>query len=163
MSEKSEAPRTHPDMWVDPEHDPRETGSTATGEKAVLAEYLDRYRLTLRLKCEGLDAEQLARRAVPPSSLSLLGLLRHLAKVEHHWFRRALEGHVDVPRLYGTDEQRDRDFDGAVADDAVVAEAWEAWSGRWPTPGGGWTPRVTWGSGSTTRVTRSSTATSSCT
>lgn len=112
---------------VDPEDDPRETGTTAVGEKAVLAEYLDRYRLTLKLKCEGLDAEQLARRSVPPSNLSLLGLLRHLAKVEHHWFRRALEGDLDVPRLYGADEHRNRDFDGAVADDSVVAEAWQTW------------------------------------
>ena len=38
------------------------------------------------------DAEQLARRSVPPSTLSLLGLVRHLARVEHSWFRRVLEG-----------------------------------------------------------------------
>ena len=119
--------RTFPDMWVDPEDDPRETDVVAVGEKAVLAEYLDPYRMTLEMKCEGLDAEQMARRSVPPSSMSLLGLVRHLAKVEHHWFRRALEGHMDLPRLYCTEEDPDGDFDGAVEDDAVVAEAWESW------------------------------------
>jgi hypothetical protein len=46
-------------MWVDPEDDPRETDAVSRGEKAVLAEYLDRYRKTLEMKCEGLDAEQL--------------------------------------------------------------------------------------------------------
>jgi uncharacterized damage-inducible protein DinB len=119
--------RTYPDMWVDPEEDPRETGTIAVGEKAVVSEYLDRYRKTLEMKCEGLDAEQLARRSVPPSSLSLLGLVRHMAKVEHHWFRRALEGHSELTRLYHSADDRDLDFHGAVADDAVVADAWETW------------------------------------
>lgn len=120
-------PRKHPDMFVDPENDPRETESTAVGEKAVLAEYLDRYRKTLEMKCDGLDAEQLSRRSVPPSSMSLLGLVRHLARVEHHWFRRALGGQPNLPRLYRTEEDRDLDFNGATADAAVVADAWATW------------------------------------
>ncbi len=53
------------------------------GEKAVLAEYLHRYRMTFELTCEGLTAEQLATRSVPPSTMSLLGMIRHLARVEH--------------------------------------------------------------------------------
>ena len=118
--------RKHPDMWVDPEDDPRDSGVVAKGEKAVLAQYLDHYRTTLEMKCDGLDAGQLARRSVPPSTLSLLGLVRHLAKVEHSWFRRVLEGQ-DLPRLFWSEEDRDLDFNGAVADDHVVAEAWEAW------------------------------------
>jgi uncharacterized damage-inducible protein DinB len=120
-------PRKYPDMWVDPEDDPRETDGTSTGEKAILGEYLDRYRMTLEMKCEGLDAEQMARRSVPPSSMSLLGLVRHLAKVEHSWFRRWLEGGADLPRLYRTEEDRDLDFNGAVENDTVVADAWESW------------------------------------
>ena len=48
--------------------------------------------LTFEMKCEGLDAEQLARRSVPPSTMSLLGLVRHLAGVEHYWFRRVARG-----------------------------------------------------------------------
>jgi uncharacterized damage-inducible protein DinB len=119
--------RKYPDMWVDPEDDPRETDAPARGEKAVLAEYLDRYRMTLEMKCEGLDAEQMARRAVPPSTLSLLGLVRHLAMVEHSWFRRMIGGQPDLPRPFKSDEDRDLDFNGAVADDEVVAEAWEVW------------------------------------
>jgi uncharacterized damage-inducible protein DinB len=119
--------RKYPDMWVDPEDDPRETDAMPVGEKAVLTEYLDRYRMTFEMKCEGLDAEQLARRSVPPSTMSLLGLVRHLARVEHHWFRRALEGNDELARLYRTEEDPDLDFNGAVADDAVVADAWESW------------------------------------
>ena len=120
--------RSHPDMWVDPEDDPRETGTTATGEKAVVLGYLDHYRKTLELKCSGLDAEQMARRSVPPSTLSLLGLVRHLAKVEHSWFRRVLSENPELPRLFSSDDDRDHDFNGAVADPAVVAEAWDVWN-----------------------------------
>lgn len=119
--------RRFPDMWVDPEDDPREKDVSATGEKGVLEEYLDHYRLTLAMKCEGLDAEQMARRSVPPSTLSLLGLVRHLAKVEHSWFRRVLGGQPDLPRLYWSEEDRDLDFNGVVADDVVVADAWGVW------------------------------------
>jgi uncharacterized damage-inducible protein DinB len=121
------AQRKQPDMWVDQEDDPRESDTVATGEKAVLTEYLDRYRMTLQMKCEGLDADQLARRSVPPSSMSLLGLVRHLARVEHHWFRRALEGHDELPRLYRTEEDPNLDFNGARPDDGVVADAWQSW------------------------------------
>jgi len=118
--------RRHPDMWVDPEDDPRDTGATPVGEREVLLQYLHHYRLTLELKCDGLDAEQMARRSVPPSSMSLLGLVRHLAKVEHSWFRRVMEGQ-DIPRIYWSQEDRDLDFHGAVADDAVMADAWQSW------------------------------------
>ena len=119
--------RKHPDMWVDPQDDPRHTDEMPCGEMAVLTEYLDRYRTTLEMKCEGLDAEQMARRSVPPSTLSLLGLVRHLARVEHSWTRRVLEGRLELPRLYRTDEDNDLDFNGAVADNAVVADAWASW------------------------------------
>jgi uncharacterized damage-inducible protein DinB len=87
-------------MWVDPEDDPREAETNARGEKAVLAEYLDHYRKTLEMKCDGLDAEQLARRSVPPSTMSLLGLVRHMAAVEHSWFQRQMQAKVE-PRLLG--------------------------------------------------------------
>src|SRR5262245_36482380 len=119
--------RKYPDMWVDPEDDPRDTGSTPRGEKAVLAEYLDHFRMTLEMKCEGLDAEQLAQRSVPPSTMSLLGLVRHLASVEFHWTRRFIEGHMELPRPFKSPEDRDLDFNGAVPDDGVVVEAWSAW------------------------------------
>lgn len=125
----SEQPaRKYADMWVDPADDPRESvGPGATGEKAVVLAYLDRYRMTFEMKCEGLDAEQLARRSVPPSTMSLLGLVRHLAQVEHSWSRRVLEGHGGLDRLFKLADDGDWDFNGAVADDAVVTEAWGAW------------------------------------
>ena len=96
------------------------------GEDEVLQSYLDHFRGELERICAGLDAEQLARRSVPPSTMSLLGLLRHLAAVEYSWWRRVMDRDLGLPRMWGKDEHRDADFDGAVADDAVVAEAWEA-------------------------------------
>jgi hypothetical protein len=84
------------DMWTAPEDDPR-SNSNPIGEKATYREYLGNYRLTIEMKCEGLDASQLARRSVPPSTLSLLGLVRHLAQVENHWFQRVLQGRTDGP------------------------------------------------------------------
>jgi uncharacterized damage-inducible protein DinB len=114
------------DMWLDPADDPRDTDLVPRGEKAVLTEYLRTYRLTLELKCQDLDAEQLARRSVPPSTMSLLGLVRHLADVEHKWFQRVLTGR-DVPRLYESPDDADLDFNGAVAEQAVVDDAFATW------------------------------------
>ena len=114
-------------MWLDSSDDPREALPAGKGEKAVLAEYLDRYRMTFELKCEGLTAEQLATRSVPPSTMSLLGMTRHLARVEHSLTRRVLEGQAELPRLYRTGDEPDLDFNLAVADDAVVADAWTTW------------------------------------
>lgn len=113
-------------MWARPEEDPRTAGSPV-GELATIREYLSNYRLTLGMKCEGLAPEQLAARSVPPSTMSLLGLVRHMAGVEHHWFHRTLRGNLDTPRLYSSAEEHDLDFDGAVADPAVVEEAFAVW------------------------------------
>nr|SBO91747.1 hypothetical protein BN4615_P1261 [Nonomuraea gerenzanensis] len=106
--------------------DPREHGPRLGDERGTLAESLRCLRLTLELKCAGLDAEAMARRAVEPSTMSLLGLVRHLAEVERATFRRLMAGQ-DVPKLYTSDTDRDGDFDGAVADPEVVAQAWRAW------------------------------------
>jgi uncharacterized damage-inducible protein DinB len=113
-------------MWVDPEDDPREGGPRLADERTTLQEYLRFHRLTLEMKCEGLDAEQLARRSVPPSTMSLLGLVRHMAEVERGWFRRRMAGQ-DAPRLYSSQPGEDGDWNGAVAADAVVEEAWRTW------------------------------------
>jgi uncharacterized damage-inducible protein DinB len=113
------------DMFVPPEADPR-SQAPSVGERATLTEYLRAYRQTLELKCQGLDAMALARRSVPPSNLSLLGLVRHLADVERHWFRQVLAGE-DVPLVFRTDEDRDAAFNRALPDPAVVDEAWAAW------------------------------------
>ena len=114
------------DVFVDPAADPRASGPTLGDERTTLTEYLRFHRQTLELKCAGLNTEQLARRSVSPSTMSLLGLVRHLAEVERSWFRRVMAGE-DVPKRYQTEDEPDRDFDGAVPDAAVVAEAWEAW------------------------------------
>jgi hypothetical protein len=109
------------DMWVDPADDPRNTdGVSPDGELATLQDYVTNYRLTLLMKCEGLDPGQLARRSVPPSTMSLLGLLRHLAEAERGWRGWIVPG-APPPRLYGP---HDADFGGAVADQAVVDAAY---------------------------------------
>lgn len=118
----------YPDMWVDPEDDPRETDAQPVDERGILLDYLRNYRLTFEMKCAGLNAEQMARRSVPPSTMSLLGLVRHLTEDERH-LRRVMAGE-DAPKLYRTEEDRDGDFNGAVADQAVVDEAWRAWRGE---------------------------------
>jgi len=106
--------------------DPRENGPTLGDERTTLVENLRCVRLTLEMKCEGLDAEAMALRSVEPSTMSLLGLVRHLSEVERATFRVLMAGQ-DVPRLYVSDTNRDGDFDGAVPDPEVVAEAWDAW------------------------------------
>ena len=120
------ASAAHPDMWVDPDADPRFAFPEPDDERTTLVPYLAGYRLTMEMKCAGLDAEQLARRSVPPSTMSLLGIVRHMAGVEQYWFRQVMAGE-DAPRLYRTDEDRDLDWNGAVGDPDVVAEAWGAW------------------------------------
>jgi uncharacterized damage-inducible protein DinB len=114
-------------MWMDPAQDPRfAEGQDLEGERATLLDYLRAYRLALELKCADLDASQLARRSVPPSTMSLLGLVRHMADVERNWFRRVMAG-VGAPPLFWSDDAPDADWLGAVADQAVVDDAWRAW------------------------------------
>lgn len=109
------------------------------GERQSLESWLDYQRATLLYKCQGLTGDQLAQRAVQPSSLSLLGLVRHMAEVERWWFRRGFAGQHELGELYCSDEHPDGDFDfaegsGAEADFATfVAEcalAREAAAGR---------------------------------
>jgi len=106
--------------------DQREHKIRLGDERVTLSEALRCQRLTLEMKCSGLDAEAMARRSVEPSTMSLLGLVRHLAEVERATFRVLMAGQ-DVPRLFCSDADRDGDFDGAVPDPLVVAEAWDAW------------------------------------
>jgi Protein of unknown function (DUF664) len=113
------------DMFVHPDDDPRTDGGFE-GERATLVGFLRDQRLTLELKCAGLDAADLARRSVPPSDLSLLGLVRHMAEVERVWFRVRMAG-LDAPRLYCSDADPDADFTEAVGDPEVVTGAWYMW------------------------------------
>jgi uncharacterized damage-inducible protein DinB len=116
------------DVWMDPAQDPRFSAGVVSpdGERPTLLEYLRAYRLTMELKCADLDAAQLACRSVPPSTMSLLGLVRHMADVERNWFRRVM-ARADAPPRYWSDEVPDADWAGAVADQAVVEDAWRAW------------------------------------
>jgi uncharacterized damage-inducible protein DinB len=118
------------DMWMDMAQDPRfaafVAGQELEGERATLLDYLRTYRLTLEMKCADLDAAQLARRSVPPSTMSLLGLVRHMADVERNWFRRVM-AQADAPPLYWSDDDPEGNWLGAVADPAVVDDAWRAW------------------------------------
>ena len=116
------------DMWLDPSEDPRTYGNPQgeTGHGGRSISGTD--RVTLQLKCDGLDAEQLARRSVPPSTLSLLGLVRHMANVETRWFLGVLQGPRERVFLFrGDTGVRDEDFEGAVADPDVVEEAFSVW------------------------------------
>jgi uncharacterized damage-inducible protein DinB len=119
------------DMFVGPDADPRGIGGIFVhhgDERTVLDGYLHDYRLTLELKCAGLDAEAMARRSVEPSDLSLLGLVRHLSDAERYWFRHVMAGE-DAPARYrkSAGDDHDRAFSDAVADPAAVALAWENW------------------------------------
>ncbi|MEV7593879.1 DinB family protein [Streptomyces sp. NPDC090085] len=100
------------------------TGPPLTGnERETLRAYLDYHRATLAWKCEGLDDEQLRRTSTPPSTLSLLGLVRHMGEVERQWFRRVMGGE-EVPHLWSDT----RDFQAAYdASGATRAEAFGAW------------------------------------
>ena len=88
--------------------------------------WLDYHRQTLLHKCAGLTADQLRRRAVEPSALSLLGLVRHMTEVERSWFRRRLAGE-EIAFLYCSDANPDGDFDDvADADPETDFGAYEA-------------------------------------
>jgi uncharacterized damage-inducible protein DinB len=119
-------PQHRADLFIDPVDDPREGGPRLGGERATLTEFLRGQRLTLELKCADLDARQMALRSAEPSTLSLLGLVRHMAEVERQWFRVRFAGQ-DAGNRYQSPEDPDGDFNGAVADQAVVDEAWAAW------------------------------------
>jgi uncharacterized damage-inducible protein DinB len=88
-------------------------------ERTMLIAWLEYHRATLGMKCHGLTDEQLRTRAIPPSSLSLLGLVRHMAEVENNWFRFWLGGDGPNARYDG-----DEDFEVEGAD---VAEAFDYW------------------------------------
>ncbi|MFI6106587.1 DinB family protein [Streptomyces sp. NPDC051310] len=107
-----------------PAQDRRPEPSTRAGERDMLEGWLDYHRATLAWKCQGLDDEQLRRASVPPSELTLLGLVRHMADVERHWFRRILTGE-DAPPLHWTDEDPDGDFH--VTEDDTWDQAYATW------------------------------------
>ena len=89
-------------------------------ESTALVGWLEHHRSTLLAKCEGLTAEQLRMRSAPPSTLSLLGLVRHMADVERVWFRRRVAGE-QLEDLYQTAQDPDADFNGVDSADPAAA------------------------------------------
>jgi hypothetical protein len=113
------------DMFVHEDDDPRADGGWANDERSVLLGFLSDRRLTLEMKCAGLNAAQIAQQSVPPSDLSLLGLVRHLAAVEHYWFRHVIAGETGA-RLYVDENGNSIEFD-VDPDPAAVDDAWRTW------------------------------------
>lgn len=99
---------------------------TTANEKRMLEGWLDFHRATLERKAEGLSPDQMKKQSVSPSNLTLLGLIRHLADVERHWFQRVMQGERVKP-LYWSKDIDDADFtDLANADSAADFAAWYA-------------------------------------
>ncbi|MEU5050369.1 DinB family protein [Streptomyces sp. NPDC021096] len=100
---------------------------TIAGERIALEGFLDYQRATLAMKCAGLDDKSLREASVPPSGLTLLGLVRHMADVERHWFRRILTGETSATPIFYSDEDLDGDFRTSEQDTAEEAfTAWQA-------------------------------------
>jgi Protein of unknown function (DUF664) len=98
--------------WTAPNPPELADGPLVGDDRPILEAYLAWQRHTLLSLCAGLTGEQLTERALPPSTLSLLGLVRHLGKVERIWFRQRAAGEAVGP-LYGTPDDlsvKDADF-----------------------------------------------------
>lgn len=95
-------------------------------ERTTLVGFLDFYRIVLLRKIEGVSEEQARLAACPPSDMSLLGLIRHMAEVERIWAKREFLGRPNEPIFYG-DAHPDGDVDGDFhpSADATIAEAVE--------------------------------------
>lgn len=104
--------------------DPRIDPPFIADERLMLANWLDWHRQTLEVKCQGLSQAQLRERSVPPSDLSLLGLVRHMASVEWAWFRYTLEG-SEVPDSIKSADDPHADF--SQVETASVEEAFALW------------------------------------
>ncbi|WP_018352421.1 DinB family protein [Longispora albida] len=100
--------------WTAPTIERRPRTNMADTELATLRDFLYRQRTYLLMKCAGLTAGQLKTASAPPSSLTLLGLVRHMAEIERFWFR-VKYGQLDLPDIYSTPELEGGDF-GLVAD-----------------------------------------------
>lgn len=94
------------------------------GERETLRAFLDFHRATLAMKCDDLSDEDLRRRSMPPSTLSLLGLVRHMAEVERTWFRRVIAGE-DIPLVWSADGDFQAAYDPAGSTRADAFAAWQ--------------------------------------
>ncbi|MGX6607287.1 DinB family protein [Micromonosporaceae bacterium Da 78-11] len=94
-------------------------------ERETLRVFLDYHRATLTMKCAGLSDEQLRQQSMPPSTLSLLGLIRHMAEVERTWFRRVIDGE-DIPLLWSAEGDFQAAYDASGSTRAEAVAAWES-------------------------------------
>ncbi|MGA7363171.1 MAG: DinB family protein [Candidatus Dormiibacterota bacterium] len=106
---------------------PEETPDPALNgdERTTLNGFLEEQRSTLAWKCQGLSDAQLKEPSAPPSRLSLLGLVRHMAEVERGWFRQTLSKEA-IGDIWCSEEHRDAEFDDVA--DADVGEAFSSWA-----------------------------------
>lgn len=95
------------------------------GERETLRAFLDYHRATLALKCRGLSDEELRKQSMPPSTLSLLGLVRHMAEVERAWFRRVFQDN-DAPMVWSEKIDFQAAYDASRSTRAEAFAAWEA-------------------------------------
>jgi uncharacterized protein DUF664 len=130
-------------------------------ERSTLESWLDFHRTTLAMKCAGVPDDQAAVASVPPSGLTLTGLVQHMAEVERNWFRRVLAGQ-QAPPIYDPQADPagpDGGFEvaaGATLRDALATSGRRKSPGpasfapavRWPTPAASW-PRTSACAGST--------------
>jgi Protein of unknown function (DUF664) len=105
--------------------DTRQPPPATAGERETLTGLLDWQRQTFELKCSGVPAARLSEKGIPPSDLSLHGLVRHLAGVERWWFRVQFAG-LDVPLLFYSDDDPDQDFDSLDGDVTEALAIWRA-------------------------------------
>ncbi|GAA3914914.1 DinB family protein [Actinoplanes auranticolor] len=94
------------------------------GERETLRAYLDYHRATLALKCRGLSDDELRQRSMPPSTLTLLGLVRHLAEVERTWFRRVINAE-DIPLRWSAEGDFQAAYDASASTRAEAFGAWQ--------------------------------------
>ncbi len=100
---------------------------TVAGEREMLEAWLEFHRTTLLLKCEGLGPADLARRPLASSTMSLHGLVRHMADVERNWFQRVLGSSRDPRPIYWTRDDPEGDWEGVDdADWAADLATWQA-------------------------------------
>jgi hypothetical protein len=95
------------------------------GERETLRAFLDFHRATLAMKCDGLTDEQLREHSMPPSTLTLLGLVRHLAEVERTWFRKVIGGE-DIGLVWSESGDYQQAYDASGSTRAEAFAAWEA-------------------------------------